>query len=475
MLPRKSVSIPHAAKFDSTLRIKTRNNKHDLLVGFMSGDDNSGAIYLAKMAEPGILNRDVWLDTDSAHVVYIIGSRRGGKSYTLGAIAESMVSKEFRMGEPENAVLIFDTLNIFWTMQQPVASGPQSEELKKWGFETKSIQNSMVYYPRGHKKEWMDEYNFQEFSISTSDINADDITDLFELNPITDPQGQLISEVFDKTAERGYDTRSGEHVNPIRNFAISDLIDCLDNDIEGERFPENTREAVRRRLASLEREEIFSADGTPIKDLFIKGNIADILLMDLEPQVRGLIVGVLVRKLFRFRGETVQNEKKLELKLQNSNTESKEIDELKEKIKLGTPRGWILIDEGHNYMPASKQIGSLNALKQYVNEGRNLGLSLATTTQNPAGINSSVQRNADILIVHKIGTDTDIKAAEGMLRNTVPEKIEFTKGEKFEKNIFAKVVRQLQLGYAIISADGVNRIMYVRIRPRISVHGGLNY
>ena len=62
-----------------------------------------------------------------------------------------------------------------------------------------------------------------------------------------------------------------------------------------------------------------------------------------------------------------------------------------------------------------------------------------------------------------------------MLRNTVPEKIEFTKGEKFEKNIFAKVVRQLQLGYAIISADGVNRIMYVRIRPRISVHGGLNY
>ena len=69
MLPRKSVSIPHAAKFDSTLRIKTRNNKHDLLVGFMSGDDNSGAIYLAKMAEPGILNRDVWLDTDSAHVV----------------------------------------------------------------------------------------------------------------------------------------------------------------------------------------------------------------------------------------------------------------------------------------------------------------------------------------------------------------------------------------------------------------------
>ena len=54
MLPRKSVSIPHAAKFDSTLRIKTRNNKHDLLVGFMSGDDNSNAIYLAKMAEPGI-------------------------------------------------------------------------------------------------------------------------------------------------------------------------------------------------------------------------------------------------------------------------------------------------------------------------------------------------------------------------------------------------------------------------------------
>ena len=79
-----------------------------------------------------------------------------------------------------------------------------------------------------------------------------------------------------------------DHVNPIRNFAINDLIDCLDNDIEGERFPENTREAVRRRLTSLEREEIFSADGTPIKDIFIKGNIADILLMDLASSGQGI-------------------------------------------------------------------------------------------------------------------------------------------------------------------------------------------
>jgi len=161
--------------------------------------------------------------------------------------------------------------------------------------------------------------------------------------------------------------------------------------------------------------------------------------------------------------------------LNKSNSDPKEVEKAKEKIKFGTPRGWILIDEGHNYMPANQQIGSLKPLTQYVNEGRNLGLSLSITTQNPSGIHSSVQRNADVLIIHKIGMEQDLKAAEGMLRNSVPEQVHLVKGIKHDKKIFEKVVRDEQLGYALISSDNSNRVIYVRIRPRLTVHGGLNY
>ena len=69
---------------------------------------------------------------------------------------------------------------------------------------------------------------------------------------------------------------------------------------------------------------------------------------------------------------------------------------LNDSINNGVPRGWILIDEAHNYVPAQGTIGSSNALIQYVNEGRNVGLSLAVTTQNPAGLHQSIQRNVEI-------------------------------------------------------------------------------
>jgi len=475
MIDRRSVTIRHSCDFKTSLKIKSINSGKDIIVGSFSDSENPKAIYIGKMAEAGFMNKDVWLDVESAHVVYIIGSRRGGKSYTLGVLAEGLVSEELSLSPPENAVLMFDTLNLFWTMKMSSSNGQQSEDVKQWGLQDKKIKNIQIFYPKGLKKEWMDEYDFKEFSISTSDLTSYDITDLFELNSITDPQGQIITEIFEKVTERGYSTRTGAIVEANRSFSFIDLIRCLDGDLDLERFPPNSREAVRRRISALEREEIFSPDGTHVNDLFVKGQITNILLMDLNSQIRGLVIGVLVRKIFQSRGISAQNEKKFEILSNNPETSSETLEEIKKKIKFGTPRGWILMDEGHNYMPANHQIGSLKPLIQYVNEGRNLGLSMATTTQNPAGIHSSVQRNADIIIVHKIGIDSDIKAAEGMLRNNVPEKVYFRGGDTFDKKIFEKVVRDEKIGYALISSDNSSRVIYVNIRPRITIHGGLNY
>ena len=68
----------------------TYNDDQDLILGQISKLEQPNAIYLGKIAEEDYMSKDLWLDTESAHVVYVMGSRRSGKSYTLGTIAEGL-------------------------------------------------------------------------------------------------------------------------------------------------------------------------------------------------------------------------------------------------------------------------------------------------------------------------------------------------------------------------------------------------
>ena len=47
--------------------------------------------------------------------------------------------------------------------------------------------------------------------------------------------------------------------------------------------------------------------------------------------------------------------------------------------------------------------------------------------------------------------------------------------KKIKSKVFESIVRELELGYGIISAENCNRIIHAHIRPRVSEHGGLNF
>ena len=53
-----------------------------LLIGQNAASTDVDAILIGKHAEAG--NRNVWMDVRGAHVLYVMGKRRSGKSYTLG-------------------------------------------------------------------------------------------------------------------------------------------------------------------------------------------------------------------------------------------------------------------------------------------------------------------------------------------------------------------------------------------------------
>ena len=97
-------------------------------------------------------------------------------------------------------------------------------------------------------------------------------------------------------------------------------------------------------------------------------------------------------------------------------------------------------------------------------------------TQQPSGLDPSIQRNADVILVHSLSHQDDIIAARGMLNASTPDEVTLDGKYKFPTNkTFEALVRSLPIGYAVASSDRANRLFPIRIRPRATVHGGGDY
>jgi len=486
-MSRPRLRFDYGCYFPDSIKITSFNSGQDFLIGALDENEAQG-ILIGKVAEfDGDMGRDVWLDTKGAHVVYIIGKRRGGKSYTLGAIAEGLVESSFQTGKTDQSVLVLDTLNIFWTIEDPPGNTPlekiQLDELQKWNLSPSGLSKTLVFYPRGHKREYYPQ-TYKEFSLKPSDLDAADWASLFELDLIADPMGQLIGEIFQKVVHEGYQGDQ-QRIGPNVSYDVDDLLKCIQIDPDLARFEKNTVEALSRRLRAVKSLSLFHSQGTDVRQLFSPGFVSVILLRDLDAQLRGLVVGLLTKKIMELRGITCELEKRIGLlqakasRIGESNDPrakglSREIERLQERVESGVARGWILIDEGHNYIPQLGIIGSKAPLKRYVNEGRNLGLSLAITTQQPSGLDGAIRRNADVLFIHSISMKGDLEATESMLNTMVPEESEISRS-KVTTRVFEKLARDMPLGYCVVSCANASRVFVMKVRPRISAHGGAEY
>jgi len=234
----------------------------------------------------------------------------------------------------------------------------------------------------------------------------------------------------------------------------------------------------------MERLSIFSDTGLNIQQLFVPGRISIILLRDLDQSIRALVTGIVVKQIMQFRSLSDRFERMAEVysAKASANKDPKAVQEAQKtsehylsEAKQGLPRGWIIIDEAHNYIPSKGFIASRDVLKKYVNEGRNLGLSIVVATQQPSGLDPAIQRNADILVIHSMSMGDDIQTAERMINTYAPDNVTVDNREKIVSRVFEQTIRSLAGGYAIISNDRMNRLFPVKVRPRISFHGGLKY
>jgi uncharacterized protein len=461
--------------------------------GIVIGRNNDRApiqgIYLGKHAETP--NRNVWMDVRGAHVLYIMGKRRSGKSYTLGALAEGLVSKSWaKQGEFNQGVIVLDTMNVFLTMPFGVndveaESSPAVQELKKWKINPEAVPLDL-FAPAGSQVP--SELTASTITLRASDLGVEEWCGLFEVDPFVDPMGHLITSLISKITEHGvFDRNTGRQHAAANQYAIEDMIFGLDVDPEFDSFANETRQALRRRFASIAKAPLFGAAGLDVRSLVHPGRISILLLRDLDTEMRAVMVSLIVKKLMELRAISEQQERLIPIhaaraaKYASSDPsraldERKKADECAEKAKDGISRAWLVIDEAHNYIPARSSVPSKRPLKRYVDEGRNLGLSIVVATQQPAGLDPSIQRNADLLLVHSLSHQDDIAAAQGMLNTAIPDEVTLDGKYKITgSRTFDAMVRNLPLGYAVAATDRANRLIPVCIRPRATVAGGSDY
>jgi len=430
-------------------------------------------VSLGRLSELGP-SKDVRLDLSHEHVLSIVGKRGSGKSFTLGSFLEGLCTTDNHTAissiSKDRAALLFDTLNIFQWMTAPVDAttgsshvAEQAAFLRKWGLEPVELDVDL-WVPAGYEGQVTE--RARPFRIRTHDMQVADWTSLLGVDAVQDPMGQLMSLVIDKVIRRGWkDAKGIEHeANP--EYEISDLLACIreDAEVDADYAPE-TRRAVRQRLTAYDASPLFGHDGTELGELLQPGRLSVLLLSGVPDDVRLISIFLTIRKLLFARAQASEASKTLELGFAADPTERAKIDAI---LTAAPPKTWVVIDEAQNIFPSEKQTAASAILLRFVREGRNFGLSLGFTTQQPSAIDPRIMAQVDLQIAHTLTVNKDIAAVLGNLKAREPARVQL-KGANLS---LPDAIRHLTTGQAFVSSVDADRSFFIDVRPRTSVHGG---
>jgi DNA helicase HerA-like ATPase len=420
------------------------------------------ALLLGRIIERSIKGKDRYdwrllLDSISPHVIFICGARGSGKSYTLGVIAEEIALKN-----PNLAVILVDALGVFWSMKYGNREEAEVERLKAWGLEASGIRDVRVFIPYGFVGRAPRESYDAAFMIRPAELSAEDWCLTFGISRYG-PVGLLLDRTIEKV-RNGY-TRvvySAAGRRELKrvpgkgsNYTIDDLIECIDSDAEltskKAGFKMETRRALISRLAAAEEWGIFGGEGMNLREIARAGMISVIDVSFLEENVRALVVGLLARKILAARVMATRREAVERL------LDGRMIEGLEE-----IPATWLLIDEAHTFSPSGgRKTAASEALVEFVKQGRRPGLTAVLATQQPSALSSKIISQVDIVIIHKLIFEDDIKAALKRMPTVLPA--------EFKKAAFIKM---LPVGVAVIGDKETGRAFVASIRPRLSQHEG---
>ncbi len=238
-----------------------------------------------KMGQVTSLSNPILMDVTRSHVVFVCGKRGGGKSYTMGVIAEGMANLPPNIAE-NLSVIMLDTMGIYWTMKYP--NHKDAELLKEWKLEEKGL-DVKIYTPAG----FYDEYKKKgiptdyPFSLKPAELSPEDWWRTFSIAS-TDTLGVFIERIIlTLKKEKG-------------NFGIDDIIKAVRDD---KKVDNVTKDAAENRFLATKEWGLFSKDGTPLHELAKGGQVTvlDVSCYATVPGgwgIKSLVIGITAQKLF---------------------------------------------------------------------------------------------------------------------------------------------------------------------------------
>jgi len=376
------------------------------------------------------LGADVYVDVLHPHITLICGKRGYGKSYTMGVFIEEIARLE-KETRDNLGVIIIDTLGIFWTMRFP--NREATKELDKWDHKPEGV-DIKLFTP----KKFVEEYkrkgiNANSFSIRVSDLSSYHWCQLFNVKPI-DPFGIVLTRAVLKMQSSS------------NRFSIAELLECIQND---ERCDDNVKGAAENFLIMAESWGVFDKNGVLVTDLVSRGSITVLDVSHLpDPNLKIIVATLIGEKIFeeRVRERKIHEQKKMGL-------------DIEEK---GIPMIWLAIDEAQLFLPNDKDALSKDVfINEWMRQGRQPGLSLIMATQRPSALESEVLSHSDIIICHRLTAQDDIDALSRIrptyMHGGIRESIKKIGDEK---------------GVAFVIDDTSESTHVIKIRPRLSWHGG---
>jgi DNA helicase HerA-like ATPase len=373
---------------------------------------------------------DVYMDALRPHVILICGKRGYGKSYTMGTLIEELSSLEPEV-KKNIAVLVIDTMGIFWTMRQP--NKKEGKLLSEWGLSSAGFKVE-VFVPSGNVLQYNEMHiDVRPLSISTSELTGNDWCSLFKLSPL-DPLGILLIRIIDDLKEKS------------EVFSIKKILETLgaSGDVE-----KNILEAARNYFRAADSWGIFKEKGASILDLIGGGKVSILDLSSLDEQnIKAIVVKIFGKKIY---DESIKSRRSYELIQMGDKT-----------VGRSLPMVWMFMDEAHLFLPRDGETAATSVLvNEWLKQGRQPGLSVVFATQRPAALNSEVISQSDMIICHRLTAQDDIRALESISPTYIREGM-------------GKLIKSMgeEKGIAIIVDDNTENAEIVRMRPRKSWHGG---
>ncbi len=367
-------------------------------------------------------SEDFFVDSIKPHVIFICGARGSGKSYTMGVLVEELAYKNDAV-----ASIVVDPIGVFWSMKKANKSEREKESLEKWNLEPRGFDNIRVLVPIGAKK--LPPQSFQGyFSLEPSELTASDWTFTFGLERFS-PAGLLIDNAIQKLGD---------------SFDIDDLVHIIETDEDFQSkergFSRQTRRGLISRFESAKFWGIFGKKPTPLEHIAQCGKVTVLDISFLEEAVAAMVVGIIARK----------------------SLDRRKIESRKEA--LGQPSNfppiWLFIDEAHIMVPKDRKTAASDSIIEYVKQGRKPGCSIVLATQQPSSINSEVLSQLDMMFVHQLVFEDDIKAVRKRMPAALPK----------EWNV--NFIRKLKIGEALVGDRETTGVALIKTRPRMSQHEG---